>query len=96
VVAVAVTIYGSFVVPNFPASSKDILIYRNSIICLTFIILVLPGAFILSPSIRNKIPLFKEGKVASTIFGWGLLVVIGVFVSKGMYSFHSTVYNNDS
>ncbi len=90
---VLLTIAMLFVVPSFSASSKDILIDRLSTFCFYAISFVLPAVFILSQSIRKKIPLFKKEKLISTILGWSLLFVIGMIVYGGIDSFHSVEYN---
>lgn len=82
-----------FAVPSFSASSKDIVILRLSTFCFFVIGFVLPTIIILSPSIRRKIPLFKNEKLISAILGWSLLFVIGMIVYGGINTFHSKEYN---
>lgn len=82
-----------FIVPSFSAFGKDILIYKLSIFCFYTISFILPAVFILSQSIRKKIPLFKKDKLICTILGWSLLFIIGIIVSGGINSFHSVEYN---
>lgn len=78
-----------FIVPQFQAASRDILIYRANSFTFMLIALLLPGILILVPSLRKKIPLFKKGKVGYTILGWVILFFIGCIsipVYGAMYS----------
>lgn len=93
IVVVLVAIAMLFSKSSFSTSSKDILIERLSNFCFYVIIFILPAVFILSQSIRKKIPLFKKEKLVSTILGWALLFVIGMIVYTGINSFHSVEYN---
>lgn len=93
IVVVLVAIAMLFSKSSFSTSSKDILIERLSNFCFYVIIFILPSVFILSQSIRKKIPLFKKEKLVSTILGWALLFVVGMIVYTGINSFHSVEYN---
>jgi hypothetical protein len=66
------------------------------------IALLLPGIFILVPSLRRKIPLFKKNKIGYTILGWIILFFIGcvsLSVFNAMYSpeykLALTAYNSE-
>lgn len=78
--------------PEFAASSKDILVYRASNFLPFFFIFILPGIFILSKSIRKRIPLFKKEKLIATMAGWVLLFFIAMIVSSSIDSLHSAQF----
>lgn len=82
-----------FAKPEIPSSSKDILIFRVSNLS-TVIGIILPGVFILSKSIREKIPLFKKRKFISTILGCLLCLIIGQTWGYTIDSFHSDNYKS--